>query len=145
MARINQFEALLAELHTVSLDKGYSAQKPLVKSLTIRQVMAKAGLDIDNVKPFTGKKPAKPAALPDTKNIPVPSTLRHEMLKQAIVQHAAAHDNLNSPISEPMLHRVLQMAKAGRLTDDQARRTVEHHSKRLALPSDVMRAISSER
>jgi hypothetical protein len=44
-----------------------------------------------------------------------------------------------------MLHRVLQMAKAGRLTDDQARRTVEHHSKGLALPTDVMRAISSER
>jgi hypothetical protein len=116
----------------------------LAKSLSLPELLVKAGIDA-KVKPFTGKKPAKTAALPDMDDASVPATLRHEVLKQAIVAHAAAHDNLNSPISEPMLHRVLQMAKAGRLTDDQARRTVEYHSKGLALPSDVMRAISSER
>ncbi|REG61555.1 hypothetical protein B0G80_4408 [Paraburkholderia sp. BL6669N2] len=145
MARINQFEALLDELHAASIDKGYSEQKPLVKSLTIREVMAKAGIDADKVKPFTGKKPAKAAALPDANDASTPATSRHEMLKQTIVAHAAAHDDLNSAISEQMLNRVLKMAKAGQLTNDQARRTVEYHSKGLALPTDVMRAIASNR
>ena len=145
MSRINQFEALLDELHAASLDKGYADKKaeqpPLKKPLTVREVMAKAGLSLDDAKPFTGKRSVKPAALPDTDDVPEPTVLRHEALKQAIVAHAAAHDNLNSPISEAMLNRVLKMAKAGQLTNDQARRTVEYHSKGLALPSDVMRAI----
>ncbi|MGT2471652.1 hypothetical protein [Paraburkholderia terrae] len=89
------------------------------------------------------KKPAKPAALPNMNDASVPTALRHQALKQAIVAHASANDNLNSPISEPMLNRVLKMAKAGQLTNDQARRTVEYHSKGLALPTDVMRAIAS--
>lgn len=142
MARINQFEALCDDLYRESVAKGYSAKKPgqstLTKSMTVREVMAKAGLDADKVKPFTGKRPIEPASLPDP---PEPAILRHEALKHAIVAHAAAHDNLNSPISEAMLNRVLNMAKAGQLTNDQARRTVEYHSKGLALPSDVMRAI----
>ncbi|MFM0060619.1 hypothetical protein PQR64_33850 [Paraburkholderia phytofirmans] len=149
MARINQFEALLDDLHREAVAKGYAdtkaGQSTLKKPLTVREVMAKAGLDADEVKPFMGKRPMNPAALRDMNDASVPTALRNEALKQAIVAHAATHDNLNSPISGPMLHRVLQMAKAGRLTDDQARRTVEHHSKGLALPTDVMRAISSER
>ncbi|WP_433704448.1 hypothetical protein [Paraburkholderia sacchari] len=146
MARINQFEALCDDLHRLAVAKGYAdkkvGQSTIKKPLTVREVMAKAGLDADAVKPFTGKKPIKPADLPDP---PEPTILRHEALKQAIVAHAAAHDNLNSPISEQMLNRVLKMAKAGRLTNDQARRTVEYHSKGLALPTDVMRAVASER
>lgn len=67
--------------------------------------------------------------------------LRHEALKHAIVQHAVANENPNSPISEAMLNRVLKMAKAGHLSDDQARRTVACHSKGLSLPTDVMHAI----
>jgi hypothetical protein len=71
----------------------------------------------------------------------VPTVLRHEHLKRAIVLHAAAHDDLDSPICEAMLNRVLKMQKAGKLTSDQPRRTVEYHSKGLALPSDVIHAI----
>ena len=143
MARINQFEALLDDLHREAVAKGYVGKKAAqsAPTKTIREVMAKAGLDADKVKPFTGKKPAKPAALPNADDAPEPAKLRHEALKQAIVAHAASHDDLNSPISEPMLNRVLKMAKAGQLTNDQARRTVEYHSKGLALPTDVMRAI----
>lgn len=74
-------------------------------------------------------------------NAGVPTVLRHEHWKRAIVRHAAAHDDLDSPISEAMLNRVLKMQRAGQLTSDQARRTVEYHSKGLALPSDVMHAI----
>lgn len=145
----NNFELLCDQLFSEAVAKGHAGKNvvrpTITKSMTVREVMAKAGLDPDKVKPFTGKKPAKPAALPDTDSVPVPAKLRHEVLKQAIVEHAAAHDNLNSPISEQMLNCVLKMAKVGQLTDDQARRTVEHHSKGLALPTDVMRAVASYR
>ncbi|MDR6504070.1 hypothetical protein J2785_007264 [Burkholderia ambifaria] len=128
---------------TSAAGKVVRARSTLAKSLP--DLMLKAGIDTTKLKPFTRKKAAKPAALPDTEDVPMPAKLRHEMLKQAIVEHAAAHDNLNSPISEPMLNRVLSMAKTGQLSNDQARRTVEHHSKGLALPTDVMRAIASNR
>jgi hypothetical protein len=113
------------------------ASKTLAKSLSVQELLAKAGIDA-KVKPFTGKKPA---TLPDVDGASTPATLRHEALKHAIVQHAVANENPNSPISEAMLNRVLKMAKAGHLTNDQARRTVEYHSKGLALPTDVMHAI----
>jgi hypothetical protein len=173
MARIDHFELLVDDLRRESVKLGYTAGKktvkkveraPLTKSMTIHEVMAKAGIDLSAAKPFTGKPPVihekgvtvgqkvlirgkrvMRAALPDADDAGVPAVLRHELLKRAIVAHAVANDTLNSPISELMLHRVLRMAKAGQLTDDQARRTVEYHSKGLALPSDVMRAVASNR
>jgi hypothetical protein len=155
MARINNdFELLCDELHRASVasrrvDKTSAAGKasrarpaPLRKSApapSLRDVLAKA-----QAANFAGKvavsKIPKPAGMPNVGDTPEPAILRHEALKQA-----AAHDDLNSPISEQMLHRVLKMAKAGQLRDEQARRTVEHHSKGLALPTDVMHAVASYR
>jgi hypothetical protein len=131
----------------------------LTKSQTVQEAMLKAGLDPEKLKPFTGKttirektnvgdkvlvkgkQAVKAAPLPDIEDAGVPAVLRHEHLKRAIVAHAAAHEDPNGPISEAVLNRVLKRAKAGQLSDDQARRTVEHHSKGLALPTDVIRAI----
>ncbi|MFM0385867.1 hypothetical protein [Paraburkholderia dipogonis] len=117
------------------------ARSPLAKSApatSLQDVLAKAQAAGAAAKIMASK-------LANADDAPEPATLRHEALKQAIVAHAVAHDDLNSPISEQMLNRVLKMAKAGHISDDQARRTVEHHSKGLALPTDVMRAIASNR
>jgi hypothetical protein len=113
------------------------SSKTLAESLSVPELLVKAGIR-GRLTPFTGKKPA---ALPEVDDASTPATLRHEALKHAIVQHAVANENPNSPISEAMLNRVLKMAKAGHLSNDQARRTVECHSKGLALPTDVMHAI----
>ncbi|SOE59178.1 hypothetical protein SAMN05414139_01487 [Burkholderia sp. D7] len=157
---------LLSDLKSFGSDSFEPVRKvvrktSLTKSQTVQEAMLKAGIDPEKLKPFTGKPPVmrekgatvgtkalvkgrqavKAAPLPDAGDVGVPAALRHEHLKRAIVAHAAAHDDFNSPISEPMLNRVLKMAKAGQLTDDQARRTVEYHSKGLSLPTDVMHAI----
>jgi len=163
--KLNQFEELVNDLHREAVKKGMAVKKgvrksTLTKSQTVQEAMLKAGLNPGELKPFTGKPPvmrekgatvgtkvlvkgreAKKAPLPDIEDAGVPAVLRHEHLKRAIVAHAAAHEDPNGPISEAMLNRVLKRAKAGQLSDDQARRTVEHHSKGLALPTDVMRAI----
>lgn len=161
---------LLSDVHSFGSDSFAPVRKvvrktSLTKSQTVQEAMLKPGMDPDKLKPFTGKPPVmrekgaavgtkvlvkgrqavKAAPLPDAGDVPVSAALRHEHLKRAIVAHAAAHDDFNSPISEPMLNRVLSLAKSGRLSDDQARRTVEHHSKGLALPTDVMRAVASYR
>jgi hypothetical protein len=136
---VNQFEALLDELHAASLDKGYSAQKPLAKSQTIREVMAKAGMDIDKVKPFTGKPATtdKPVAAAPKEHIALRARAIGEMKK-----HAQGLE-LNGPVSEDQLKACHALAAAGEMSHDEVVDVESAMKDARALPTYLLKKLGS--
>jgi hypothetical protein len=102
MARINQFEALCDDLHRLAVSRGYAGKKvarpTITKSMTLYEVMAKAGIDADKVKPFTGK----------------PATIRERGVKvgdKVLVKGKTAATDKPSPAAETREHTALRGAR----------------------------------
>lgn len=159
MARTNQFEALLDELHAASVDRGYSAQKPLVKSQTIREVMAKAGLDADKAKPFTGK----PATIREggvkvgdhvmvkgktaTTDKPSAEPREHTALRVARaigeMKAYAQGKDLNCPVTEQQLQACHALARAGEMSKEEVADVEKAFNDKRALPTYILRKLSN--
>ncbi|MFP3648428.1 hypothetical protein, partial [Paraburkholderia sp. SIMBA_054] len=88
------------DLYHESVAKGYAGKKTgqstLTKPMTVRDVMAKAGLDADKVKPFTGK----------------PATIREKGVKvgdRVMVKGKTAMTDKPAPAAEPREHTALRV------------------------------------
>ncbi|MCI0146666.1 hypothetical protein KNO81_12285 [Paraburkholderia sediminicola] len=98
----SQFDMLLDDLHREAVAKGYAGKKvvrsTITKSMTVREMMAKAGIDPDTVRPFTGK----------------PATIREKGVKvgdRVMVKGKKAMTDKPAPAAEPKEHTALRVAR----------------------------------
>ncbi|CAE6694009.1 hypothetical protein R69619_00388 [Paraburkholderia nemoris] len=165
MARINQFEALLDDLHRESVAKGYARNKvvrpTIAKSMTLHEVMAKAGIDADKVKPFTGKPATtrekgvrvgehvmvkgkaamtdKPALAAEPREH---TALRIARLIGEMKQHAQGHD-LNGPVTPEQLAACHALARAGEMSQEEVADVEKALSDKRALPLYLLKKLGS--
>ena len=165
MARINQFEALLDDLHRESVAKGYSREKvvrpTITKSMTLHEVMAKAGIDADKVRPFSGKPATirekgvrigdnvtiKGKQVMTDKPVPVAESKEHTALRGArllseMKAHAVGKD-LNGPVTEQQLKACHALARAGEMSQEEVADVEKAMTDGRALPLYIIKKFGS--
>lgn len=162
----NDFELLCDELHREAVAKGYAGKKvvrptPITKSMTVREVMAKAGLDADKVKPFTGKPATigekgvkvgdhvmvkgkhamtdKPAPVAESKEH---TALRVARLLSEMKAHAAGKD-LNGPVTEQQLKACHALSRAGEMSQEEVADVEKAMKDGRALPLYIIKKLGS--
>ncbi|WP_211606165.1 hypothetical protein [Paraburkholderia nemoris] len=134
---------LCDDLHRESVAKG-SAGKNAGKSApqkTIREVMAKAGLDADKVTPFTGKQ-----ATPDK---PAPAAEPREHIAMRVARaigetkaHAQGKD-LNGPVTEQQLKACHALSRAGEMSQEEVADVEKAMKDGRALPLYIIKKLGS--
>jgi hypothetical protein len=162
MARINQFEALIDDLHRAAVEKGIAVKK-VVKAKPSRlaksapgslEFFAKAGkggvriVASESAKPGTklavqGGKVVKPVADKPVDAEPREHTaLRVARLLSEMKQHALGRD-WNGKISEKQLLACHALSRAGEMSEDEVAQVKSAMDDGRALPSHVMRKLAN--
>ncbi|TCG08851.1 hypothetical protein BZM27_09375 [Paraburkholderia steynii] len=163
----SNFELLCDDLHRAAVAKGYadkkSGQATIKKSMTLHEVIAKAGLDPDRVTPFTGK----PATIRERgvkvgdhvmvqgkkavtdKSMPVDrfEPPEHVALRVgraiADMKLHAQGANLNGPVTEDQLKACHALARAGEMSQEEVADVEKALNDKRALPTYILRKLSN--
>lgn len=151
MAR--NFSKLLDEISSIPdadgvirpLNRGTAGKKVVrptsTKSMTVHEVIAKAGPDADKVQPFTGKKPAKTA--PGERAEPREHTALRVARAIGEMKRFAQGKNLNGPVTEEQLKACHALARAGEMSQDEVADVEKALNDKRCLPTYLLRKLSN--